>query len=455
MKRVLFALIYLLNGAASASGQSTPIRLTLADAIARGVEASHRLAEFGGREAAARAVQEQRVAATRPQVSVLASYTRTNHVDEFSVPNPSGGLRVIYPDIPDNVRSRVDLQWPIYTGGRLRALTNAAGAEAEATSRDRDAAGADLKLEITRAYWAVITARASREVMRQALDRTTAHLSDVRNQFGVGLVPPSDVLSIEAQQAHQQMLSIEAGNLVETTSAELRRLIGLDPDTEFELAADLKVGTTIEDLKVGMTLEDLKVGTTTDKVAAVVDVARAGRAERKALEFRIAAATEREAAASAGALPVLTAIGGYDFARPNPRIFPIQKAWKPSWDLGVSVRWPVFDGGRVRAEAAEALALRRSAEARLREFDSTIEVEIRQRAADLRSAQAAVEAARAGVRAAAEARRVLADRFAAGVSTNTDVLTAQTALLQAELDLTRGLANVQLAGARLDRAMGR
>ena len=446
MKRVLFALIYLLNGAASASGQSTPIRLTLADAVARGVEASHRLAEFGGREAAARAVQEQRVAATRPQVSVLASYTRTNHVDEFSVPNPSGGLRVIYPDIPDNVRSRVDLQWPIYTGGRLRALTNAAGAEAEATSRDRDAAGADLKLEITRAYWAVITARASREVMRQALDRTTAHLSDVRNQFGVGLVPPSDVLSIEAQQAHQQMLSIEADNLVETTSAEFRRLIGLEPDTEFALEADLKVGTT---------MGDLKVGTTTDKVAAVVDVARAGRAERKALEFRITAATEREAAASVGALPVLTAIGGYDFARPNPRIFPIQKAWKPSWDLGVSVRWPVFDGGRVRAEAAEALALRRSAEARLREFDATIEVEIRQRAADLRSAQAAVAAARAGVRAAAEARRVLADRFAAGVSTNTDVLTAQTALLQAELDLTRGLANVQLAGARLDRAMGR
>ena len=49
---------------------------------------------------------------------------------------------------------------------------------------------------------------------------------------------------------------------------------------------------------------------------------------------------------------------------------------------------------------------------------------------------------------------MLAERFSAGVATNTDVLTAQTALLQAELDLTRARANAQLAGARLDTGAG-
>ncbi len=188
---------------------------------------------------------------------------------------------------------------------------------------------------------------------------------------------------------------------------------------------------------------------------AAVDTARANRPERKALEFRIGAAADRVAAASAGSLPVLTAIGGYDFARPNPRIFPLTGAWRPSWDLGVNIRLPLFDGGRTRAETAEAVANRRAIESRLRDFDSLIDVEIRQRAADLRSAQASVEAAQSGVQAAAEARRVLAERFGAGVATNTDVLTAQVTLLQAELDLTNALANVQLATARLDRAMGR
>jgi outer membrane protein TolC len=254
-------------------------------------------------------------------------------------------------------------------------------------------------------------------------------------------VPPSDVLSIEAQQARQELLSIEAANLLETASADFRRLTGLDPDAPFELTDPLRAPADNTGLA--------------QPFGVVVDEARANRAERKALEFRIAAAADRVAAASAGGLPVLAAAGGYDFARPNPRIFPIRREWIPSWEIGVSVRWPLFDGGRTRADTAEAIASRRAIEARLRDFDSAIEVEIRQRAADLRSARASVTAAEAGVRAAAEARRVLADRFGAGVATNTDVLTAHVTLLQAELDLTRSLANMQLATARLERALGR
>ena len=447
MKCALRTLVCFLSSVASAHAQGDALRLTLPDAIARGLETSHRIAELSAREQAARAMEDQREAATRPAIAVVASYTRTNHVEEFSVPGPSGGLRVIYPDIPDNVRSRLDLQWPIYTGGRLQALTKAAAADADASGQDRESARADLKLEITRAYWAVVTARASHDVLQQALERTNAHLVDVRNQLNVGLVPPSDVLSIEAQQARQRMLAIESDNLVEIASADLRRLTGLPPDAPFELLAELDPPDAQSPVGLPGVARSAEVGTAAG--------ARANRPDRKALEFRVDAAALRVAAAFAGRLPVLTAIGGYDLARPNPRIFPIQGAWKPSWDLGVNVRWPVFDGGRVRAEAAESVANQRTVEARLRELDASIDAELRQRAAELRSSQAAIEAAHAGVRAATEARRVLAERFAAGVATNTDVLAAQVALLQAELDRTRALANAKLAAARLDRVLGR
>jgi outer membrane protein TolC len=165
----------------------------------------------------------------------LAGYTRINHVEEFGVPNAGGGFELIYPDLPNRTQSRIDLQWPIYTGGRLDALTRAAGAEVDAAGQDREAARADLKLEITRSFLAVLTARAAADVVRQALERTSAHLTDVRNQLSVGLVPPSDVLTIEAQQAHQRMLSIEAETIAETTMAEFKRLVGLDQEITVEL----------------------------------------------------------------------------------------------------------------------------------------------------------------------------------------------------------------------------
>ena len=433
MKRRSIVFLLVCLGLANPRAQ-TPVRLTLDDAIARGLDASHRVAEIDARHDAARAVEDQRKAASMPQVALQAGYARTNHVDEFGIP---GGL-LIYPDIPDNVRSRIDLQWPIYTGGRSSALMRAAAAETSAIAQDRDAARADLKLDITRAYWAVITARASADVISQALARIAAHLNDVRNQLNVGLVPPNEVLSLEAQQARQQMLLIEAENLAETAAADFRRLAGLTPDAPFELADRIDTPPVVS-----------------QQISALVTAARAGRAERKALEIRIGALGDRKAAAEAGRLPLVATVGGYDVARPNPKIFPRQAAWKPSWDIGVSLTWSLFDGGRVRAETAEAAANQRAAEERLRDFDANVDLEVRQRAADLASAEAAIAAAEVGVRSATEARRVIADRFSAGVATNTDVLDAQVVLLQAELDRTRALANAHLAAARLDRAVGR
>jgi outer membrane protein len=433
MKRSLIVLGWLCLGIANTRAQ-TPLRLTLDEAIARGFDASHRIAEIDARQDAARAIEGRRKTASTPQIALLAGYNRTNHVPEFG---PPGGP-LIYADVPDNVRSRIDLQWLIYSGGQNSALVRAAAGETSAIARDRDAVRADLKLDITRAYWAVITARAAIDVVGQALGRISAHLNDVRNQLSVGLVPPNDVLSVEAQQARQQMLLIQAQNLAETAAADFRRLTGLPPDAPFDPADLIDAPPTVS-----------------PQTAALVEAARANRAERKALEIRIGALGDLKAAAEAGRLPLLTTLGGYDFARPNPRIFPRAAIWKPSWDIGVNLTWYLFDGGRVRAQVAEAAANQRAAEERLKDFDANVDVEVRQRAADVASAEAAIAASEVGVRSAAEARRVLADRFSAGVATNTDVLDAQVALLQAELDRTRAFADAHLAAARLDRAVGR
>jgi outer membrane protein len=84
-----------------------------------------------------------------------------------------------------------------------------------------------------------------------------------------------------------------------------------------------------------------------------------------------------------------------------------------------------------------------------------LDFEVKQRLLDLASARESVRAATDEVASAADARRVVAERFKAGLVTNTEVLDAQQALLLAQFDRTRALANVRLAEARLDRSVGR
>ena len=111
--------------------------------------------------------------------------------------------------------------------------------------------------------------------------------------------------------------------------------------------------------------------------------------------------------------------------------------------------------GRARANANLAASTAVVAEHGLAEFDSIVALEIRQRMLEIDSGRAAVVAAEDTVRAAAEARRVVNERYIVGVIAQTEVIDADLALLQAELDRTRAMAGVRLAESQLARALGR
>ena len=421
---------------AGAVAQSAPAPLTLEEAIAQGLANSRRLAELEARGEAADYAISGRKAADMPTISAQGGYTRTNHVDIFAIQAPGQPLQVVYPDIPDNFRARLDVQWPIYTGGRSDALERAARAERTAIGKDLDAARADLKLEITRAYWAAVTAMDTEVVLRRSLDAVEAHLADVRARLDQGLIPPNDVSSAAAQAAHQRLLALEATNLRGIAQADLARLIGRDAAT------------------VATPPPFVQPAAADTPVADLISRALRDRAERQGLEQRVTSAEERANAVQATKLPQVGVGGGYDYARPNPRIFPRVGEWKPSFDASVNVTWTLWDGGRRSAEFGEARANAAALRTRIEDFDRQVGFEVRARSLELASSREGVIAAEEEVRAAVDAERVVGERYKAGVATSTDVLDAQVARLQAELDRARAIANVRLAEARLERAIG-
>jgi outer membrane protein TolC len=290
---------------------------------------------------------------------------------------------------------------------------------------------------VARAFWALVTARASVGVLNEAVARAQAQLSDTRERFKAGLVPPNEVASAEAQESRQRMLQIEARNQRDLSSADLARLIGVGLLQPIEPAANLEAAAVPP-----------------GAVEALVATARSNRRERRALELRVEAAEHQGAAVAAAKRPAVSVAGGFDYARPNPRIFPRADRWDDSWDLGIGVAWALWDGGRTNAELSQAANMASAAKSRLAEFDSVLALEVQQRRLEIDSGRAAVVAATDAVRAATEARRVVAQRYQAGVATQTEILDADVILLQAELDRTRSLAAVRLAEARLSRAVG-
>jgi outer membrane protein TolC len=429
---------FVVSGVLATTVAAQELRLSLAAAQDRAVAARHRLAEARARAGTAEAAVAVRQAADRPIVGFGAGYTRTNHVIPFAFPGAGGRPLVVYPDAPNNYRTRLDLQWPIYNGGQTDALERAARAEASAATADVAAAQADLRLEVARAFWALVTARATAAVLDRSLARAQANVAEVRERLNAGLIPPNEVASAEAQESRQRMLLIETRNQGEQSSAELARLIGENVVQRIEPAADLEL-----EAPASASLPEL------------IANAQSTRDERRAMQLRITAAEEQVAAALGSRRPAVAIASGFDYARPNPKIFPRTDRWDESWDAGISATWALWDGGRARAEAAQARTLVDAARQRLAEFDSVVALDIRQRLLDIDSGRAALVAAEDSVRAATEARRVVGERYQVGVAIQTEVLDADVALLQAELDRTRAIASVRFAEARLTRALGK
>jgi len=430
-----FALVFCLLPAAVLAQPALP--LTLEEAVAQGLANSRRLAEIAARADAADFAIAGRQASELPSVALQGGYTRTNHVDIFAISAPGGPLQVVYPDIPDNFRTRLDLQWPIYTGGRGDALERAARAERGAIDKDLEAARSDLRLEITRAYWAAVTAAETEAVLRRAVEAVDAHVKDVRARLTSGLIPPNDVSAAEAQASHQRLLSIEAVNRKAIAEADLARLTGRNAVT------------------IAMPVAAPPAPAPSPAVADLVGRALQARPERQALEQRVLSAEERAAAVGSLARPQIAVGGGYDYARPNSRIFPRSGDWKTSWDASINVAWTLWDGGRRGAEQGEAKANAAALRTRVEDFDREVTFEVRARALELDSSRQGIVTAEDGIRAAVEAERVVGERYTAGVATSTDVLDAQVARLQAELDRARAIASARLAEARLERALGR
>ena len=122
--------------------------------------------------------------------------------------------------------------------------------------------------------------------------------------------------------------------------------------------------------------------------------------------------------------------------------------------LGLYLDLPIFEGGAVTAEVREQQARLRTLREQLRQAELQVRLEVEAAALDLRSATERVALSEATIDQASEAFRIEAEKHAEGKSTISEVLSAQSDLLDAEASRACALADANIAAAALERALG-
>ena len=125
-----------------------------------------------------------------------------------------------------------------------------------------------------------------------------------------------------------------------------------------------------------------------------------------------------------------------------------------SWNAGITLSVPLFQGGLTRGRVSEARANLLVLEAQRDTIRQSILLELNQAFADMEGAVARVEVMESTVKKARENLELAQGRYEAGIGPYIEVTDAQLSAVNAETDHIQALYDYQLAVARLLKAMG-
>jgi outer membrane protein TolC len=278
------------------------------------------------------------------------------------------------------------------------------------------------------------------EVIAHSINQLSERLRETKNLAQQGLAIDADVLTVEARLSDLRLKLLEAQSAVRIARMTLNAQVGLPLDAVTRLVDVPSLPTAAAE--------------SADELAMLIKHARERRPDLKAMQRRTAVAEAGVVAARGGWFPQIALSANYDYARPNPRIIPSKDRWEGSWDVGVTLQWNVWDWSATSSQTAQAEANRAHSDALLEQLNDAVALDVAQQYFRRKEAIERIAVAELGVRQASESHRITTERFRQGLVTNSDMLTAETALLQARVAHTHALIDYLLATARLETAVG-
>jgi outer membrane protein TolC len=252
--------------------------------------------------------------------------------------------------------------------------------------------------------------------------------SDLRNN---GVAAGIDVLraQVDMQARQQRLVAVE--NEYTKQKLTVGRAIGLPVGQKFEFA-DAMPNPEVPQVTLEKALAD----------------AYQNRFDYQQSQKLVHAAEASRSAAGFQRLPGVRFDGDYGTIGENP------STAHPTYTAALSLRVPVFQGGKIEADVQQAEAALAQRQAQLEDLRGQIDQDVRTAFLDLDASARQVQVAQSSVQLAGQQLQQARDRFAAGVAGSLEVVESEQAVAGADENLISSIYAYNLAKAALARATG-
>jgi len=324
------------------------------------------------------------------------------------------------------------LNYDLYTSGQRLANIGVAEEQLRTAQLEVERISDQIRLNVTTDYYNLQSADEQVRIQQAAVANGEASLRDAQALERAGVGTRFDTLQAQVTLANDQQQLVSAISQQQISRRQLAQLLNLAQSVDISAADPVQLAGLWNH-----SLED----------SIVLAFQKRSELQEYLAQRNISEQQRRLALSQLG--PQISLNSSYQLQD----IFNDGINATDGYSLGVNARVNLFDGGAARANAAQQRINIRIAESQFASQRNQIRFQVEQYYSQLQSNLQNVQTATVAVTEAREALRLARLRFQAGVGTQTDVITQEAALTQAEGSRVSAIINYNIALASLQQAV--
>ncbi len=411
--------------ASQTGGQAGEKILKLEDAVRIAVENHPRIKGARERVGAQQAVLGQQLGGYYPTIAFNNQYRTST----------ASGTTGVSAEGFDFFSSQATFNMILYNFGKREGTVQSARETLDSTRHNFRTSVDEVILAVKESYYRYLQARALVKVREEAVKNRELIVRQAQGFYEVGTRPKIDVARAESNLYNARADLIAAQNGVKVGWVTLKNAIGVRDLPEQPVAEEVSM------VPVAVTLDQAR------------ESAYASRPELKSFEAQRRAQDQQIATARRGHLPdiIFDALyGRRHTSNDGSDTFPL----RPTWQVQLSLNFPIFDGFRTTNRVEEALRNYHSIRAQEEERKQQVALEVESSYLRLGEAEERIKATEAAERAAKENLDLANGRYQVGVGSIIEITDAQTLHTDAQTNHIRSIYDYKIAEAQLIRAVG-
>ncbi len=376
-----------------------------------------------------------------PSVSAFSSMQHAWELATMVMNNPftPGGGKLYFKMGSENtIASGININQPVYTGGLIMNGYKISKMGYNISKSQLKATEQKILSDVTSSYYGVLFMSSALSVSTEALESAEKNLTQVNQYFDVGKSSKFDVLRAEVQVANMKPMVVSTVNNLKLAESHLRMILGISESVDINFTEKLEL------VYSELTEKSLDV---------LIDMALSSRPEISMMDNQKNIAEKQVSMSKAAFIPSIMFGTAYQYQGQRDDFKFVGDDFYKSFNSSVSISVPLFNGLKSSAKYQQAKIAVKESEHQTESLINGIKLEVKGAYFTMQEALEKVQTQQKTIEQAKEAQRLASLLYSEGSSTQLDVINANLAAQQAQMNYQQSLYEYNVALTNLKKAI--